>query len=101
MMTDLIKQLRQSASMQFSELDAYAHEAADRIEELEKSNKNRGAAVVLAQEVIAKNDKRIEELEAHVHLAFYEGFASTRRRIDPDMAWDESDAKKVLDKEQT
>jgi len=32
-------------------------------EELEKSNKNRGAAVVLAQEVIAKNDKRIEELE--------------------------------------
>ena len=33
-------------------------------ESLEQQNKNRGAAIVLAQEIIAKNDKRIEELEA-------------------------------------
>ena len=45
---------------------AYLQIANERIEELEKSNKNRGAAVVLAQEVIAKNDKRIEELEAEI-----------------------------------
>jgi len=62
-MSDLIKQLRQSASMQFSELDAYAHEAADRIEELERDNRNRGAAVVLAQEYLAEKDKRIVVLE--------------------------------------
>ena len=59
-MSDLIERLR--SSDHYTSLSA-TEEAADRIEELEKSNKNRGAAVVLAQEVIAKNDKRIEELE--------------------------------------
>jgi len=50
---------------------AYLQIANERIEELEKSNKNRGAAVVLAQEVIAKNDKRIEELTKPYQSAEY------------------------------
>ena len=41
-------------------------ETADRIEELERDNRNRGAAVVLAQEYLAEKDKRIEELEARM-----------------------------------
>ena len=38
-------------------------ETADRIEELERDNRNRGAAVVLAQEYLAEKDKRIVVLE--------------------------------------
>jgi len=47
-------------------------------ESLEQQNKNRGAAIVLAQEIIAKNDKRIEELE----LAFAESDADCADKED-------------------
>ena len=67
----LIFGIMREAADRIEELEVKAFEfaveknaALTRIEELEGQNKNRGAAVVLAQEVIAKNDKRIEELEA-------------------------------------
>ena len=43
-------------------------------------------------------DCRIAELEAEVHLAFYEGFES--KRIDPDLAWDASNAKAALQEQE-
>ena len=87
-MSDLIERLRYYGYPAFEPMASTCEEAADRIEELEsgletigelriqaervlnqrieeleKSNKNRGAAVVLAQEYLAEKDKRIEELE--------------------------------------
>ena len=37
-----------------------------RVDELERQNRNRGAAVVLAQEMIANADERISELESRI-----------------------------------
>ena len=54
-------------------------------ESLEQQNKNRGAAIVLAQEIIAKNDKRIEELEA------------TLKRIADNCPFPAREARKALD----